>query len=198
MNTIRPAGNLGLGEGIFFEAEIPLSWEPLFEPPSETRLVGLNRANLGALQAMQFIDEYFPAEVEGSDQLDPDLARIEFKLNLLMDLFGRWLQANSMSPDSKWMRMNSQGVEWRSAEEAEIGSFGILSLYPEPKYPGAFQVYCQVIDRSVAEGGVSHTLVKFEGVASKVQNWIEKLVFRNHRRSIAYHKQQTSGICARG
>ena len=184
MNTITPARNVGLGEGIAFEAEIPLSWESLSEPPSETRLVGLNRGNLGALQAMQFIDEYFPAEVEGSDQLDPDLARIEFKLNLLMDLFGRWLQANSASPDSKWMRMNSRGVEWSGDESTEIGFIGILSLYPEPKYPGAIQLFSQVVDQAIGEDGVRHTVIEFQGVAPRVQNWIEKLVFRNHRRSI--------------
>jgi len=199
MNTMIPQSAL-LGEAVAFEANIPLLWQPLQMPLGDVQLMSLNRENIGALQTMQFIDEYFPGQVDDSDQLNGDLARIEFKLNLLMELFGKWLQANSVQPEQRWVKMHSRGLEWIEVvpliAPIPIGSFGILTLHLEPKYPGAIRLYAQVVDESPLPDEAFRLAVRFEGLAPNVQNWLDKIVFRFHRRTIAYRKQQTQRDCA--
>ena len=147
----------------------------------------LAERNLRVLQACDALEEH--GQTEKPDDESPhsaDIMRLDFKLNLLLDLAGQLLAAE---PAARAARRRSASTRWarpgkpprRSRRARTASSRSPCATWSCSREPAGGIV-----------GGAARgeTRVRFLGLGETVADHIEKLVFRRHRRKIAGSRQQ--------
>jgi hypothetical protein len=172
-----------LFEKIAYEDLLPVRWMAHPTAVDEVTARHMAERNVRVLQACDALEEY--GQHDKPDDESPhsaDLMRLDFKLNLLLDLAGQLL-ANSQSRVSpRPIRLNSLGATWKT-DEAPLtpGGHGILEV-------GIRDIVVQPLNlpgEVVASATPGEARVRFTQLGEVVADHIEKLVFRRHRRKIA-------------
>jgi hypothetical protein len=171
-----------------YEDMLPVRWRPQSETVSEVMAAqNLVERNLRVLQACDALEEH--GQLEKSDDESPhsaDLMRLDFKLNLLLDLVGQ-LMANSRPRASLVpIRFNAMGAMWKTDEPLALGTHGVLEITLRELVMQPLSLPAEVV--SGAQPGEAR--VRFLWLGETVADHIEKLVFRRHRRKIAGQRQQ--------
>ncbi|HHH36396.1 MAG TPA: hypothetical protein ENK48_06145 [Gammaproteobacteria bacterium] len=180
-----------LGEGLVYEDEVPLRFSELEAEIGQARLLSIQERNEEVLRAIAALDEHH-GEGGEEDALHhgQELARIESKLDLLLDMVSQMLTAQLAVPPSLPVRLSALGVQWRqSGPLPAAGRRLLLELYLHRKFLRPLILPGRVADVREEEGGGEVTVV-FEGMTEAVSNWLEKLIFRQHRRSVALARRQ--------
>lgn len=166
---------------------VPLRWVPLDRPLDADRAAAQAAHNLRLLQALAALEDFGPNEK--SDENSPhsaDLMRLEFKVNLLLDLVGQILVRAQPRPAPMPMRFNAHAAIWRAADPAPtVGEAGQLEIHLREALVEPLRLYGRVasvgIDRRVK--------VRFAPIGEPLADLIEKLAFRRHRRQVAGIRQ---------
>jgi Atypical PilZ domain, cyclic di-GMP receptor len=171
-----------------YEDLLPVRWRPQAETVSEVAAAQhLVERNLRVLQACDALEEH--GQLEKSDDESPhsaDLMRLDFKLNLLLDLAGQLLAASQPRVRPVHIRFNAMGATWQSDETLAPGSHGILEITLRDLVVQPLNLPAEV----VTGAPLGETRVRFLWLGETVADHIEKLVFRRHRRKIAGSRQQ--------
>lgn len=183
MNNQTPGS---LGEGVVYQDALPLRWRILTEPPDSATVAHWDGSNEKLLRLVSALDEYAPDPVEEHAGQGHELARLEFKTNLILELLGQLLRAQLSLPAAHAVRLNAHSIEWQAAdlESLEAGTLVAIGLYLNPAVPDALELCARI--RSVTRDDSQVRIVAdFQDVGESVQDLLEKLIFRHHRRSIA-------------
>lgn len=166
---------------------VPLRWAPLAKPADPDRVSSQIEQNLRLLQALAALEDNGP--VEKPDDKSPhgaDLLRLEFKVNLLLDLVGQILVKAQPRPPAIPMRFNAHGAIWRTHDpQLKAGEVGHFEVYLRD----ALVEPLRFLGRIASVGVDRRVKVKFEPVGQPVADLIEKLAFRRHRRQVAGARQ---------
>jgi len=150
------------------------------DAPSLARLAERNVAAMASIAAL----EERRAEAEDDGPVMQELARLDAKLNALVDLVGRALQpAGSLPPRSR-VRFNALGIVV-PAELLPAGRSLCVRLHPEA-CPGLVLELPATLERALDEG---QAFLAFEPLGEAHAAALERLVFRTHRRKIAEARQ---------
>lgn len=160
---------------------MPLEWEPLSAAPDPFRLSGLEEGNLLLLQACVAVEEH-PVR-EKNEEMTPlasELARLDFKLNLVVQLLGTLVATRSAAAPTP-MRFNATGASWqlRGAPPAR-GAKGILKIQLRSSLPQTLNLFAEIT--SVDERQVS---ARFLQLPEAVGELIQRLCFLQHRKQVA-------------
>lgn len=143
----------------------------------------LAERNLRLLQAYEALDEHGTGEK--ADETAPhsaELARLDFKLNLLLDLVGQLVSASHPRPIALPVRFNSLGASWQPAESPPSnGATGLLQIYLMEALVQPLTLPATVV--AIADSGLVRA--RFDLLGEPVADQLEKLAFRRHRRKIA-------------
>ena len=119
----------------------------------------------------------------------PTSARLDFKLNLLLDLAGQLLAASQPRAAA---RHRSASTPWARAcsttKPLAAGAHGILEVMLA-RHRRAAAATCR--RKSCRARRAGQTRVRFLSLGETVADHIEKLVFRRHRRKIAGARQHS-------
>jgi len=174
-----------LYDELALDASLPFAWRP----SAESLSLGQSRhveTNLRVLQACLALDD----QTSGDKGDDPapqaaDLARLEMKVNLLLDMVGRLLVQTQPRPQPLPLRFNARGASWKgqnvSTTAVSVGDKGVFEIYIHDSLVDPLRVLGRVM-RSTQDGTVE---VQFDRSSDAIVNLIDKLVFRRHRRRIA-------------
>ena len=175
-----------LGAGLIYEDVLPLGWRRLEGPPPAAQLAQLNLGNEAVLRAVTVLAEYRPETGEEHTWQAQELARLDFKLNLLLDLVGQILTRGLSLPPARPLRLGAQAVEWICplSEAPPSASHAVMSLYLPNAYGRALELPGRVAAVENLPAG-ARVRVVFIGLGEAVQELLDKLIFRHHRRSIA-------------
>ncbi len=174
-----------LAEGLIYEAELPLAWRPLAEALADSELVRRNDANELLLKAIGVLEEYRGEAEEAASGTQQELARLEFKVDLILDLISRMLVRQLQLPAAVACRLGAQGLAWLCRGELPpVGSMLQLELYLQPRYPSPLLLVGEVVGTE-AGGEASLVTVAFRDLSPVLEDALEKLIFRHHRRSVA-------------
>ena len=141
------------------------------------------------LQACDALEEF--GQLDKPDDESPhsaDLMRLDFKLNLLLDLASQLLAQSQPRVGPLAIRLNAMGASWKADSPPKPGEHGILEV-------GIRDVIVQPLNlpgESVA-ANPGEARVRFTALGEVVADHIEKLVFRRHRRKIAGSRQPRRG-----
>jgi hypothetical protein len=158
--------------------------EPLDPMPDRPALARLAERNLATLASIAAIEE---RRVESADDDNPvlqELARLDAKLNALVDIVNRLLAAPESLPVRNRLQFNALGALVPAALVPEA-DLVMLALHFDacPSLP--LELPSRVL-RGPAEGRI---FLAFEPCSEALGEALERLVFRHHRRKVAETRQ---------
>jgi len=178
-----------LGEGLVYEAELPLSWQAV-DQLAPSRIIRIDESNEELLHFIAVLEEHraeSPDEDAGVHV--HELERIEYKINLLLDMVARILARQLKMPELIAVRLSAIAIQWQAEKPPMVGSRLLMDIYLNPKFPQPLRLTGVVHETPPSPEGFN-TLVSFEHMSETVRSWLEKLIFRQHRRAIAHARQQ--------
>jgi hypothetical protein len=179
-----------LTQGLVYEDRLPLAWQVLDRPPDEKTLSLLNESNESFLKIFATLEDPHVPNPEGGDnyaEIQHELMRIDLKVNLLLDLVGQVLSRQFDIPERVPVRVGAQGMQWQGSRLPAIGDYIKIELFLYPRYPRPLELIGQAVSIQAQEACGSVT-VAFVGLSEAVEDWIEKIIFRHHRRRIAHRR----------
>lgn len=185
-----------LGEGVVYKDIIPLGWREITPEELEFTSLTMQDTNEEVLRSIATLDEFHidSQDEGGAHHAGSDLGRIECKINLLLDMVTRLVVRETAMPDAVPITLGAAGIEWSSPVPPKEGNLLELSLYLDHKYPRPFLAIGRVAGVEAVSDASEDFLVRlnFEMMSDAVQSALEKLIFRQHRRSIAQSRRASS------
>lgn len=173
-----------LGQGVLYETRMPLAWKSLKERPNDQQLLPLNDHNETVLRTVLSLEEVGGEHSDESAGSAQELVRLEAKINLMLNLVGQLLASQSAIPPKASVCLGAQSLEWSGAKVPGPGQWVLVEIYLHPSYP----LPLRLIGLAEAPSGNLNSpaaAITFSGLSDAVQDALEKLIFRHHRRAIA-------------
>jgi len=167
-----------------YEEVLPVNWRPLAGAVDATVAAGFVERNVRLLQALAAIEDHGVSDKP--EESGPDLTRLDFKINLLLDLVGQLLVANRPRPAAVAIRFNAQGAVWQApaplpqADRPGIAEIHLRDFLAEP---------LRLLGTLTTVSAAGEVTVRFNPVGEPVAELLERLIFRHHRRQVAGIRQ---------
>lgn len=179
MESADNAADHPLDQSLACEGDLALEWRDRHEPFTAAELERLNAANERALRLLTVLEEHH-ADAGEEPASGSDLARLEFKVNLVLELIGGWLAQQRHQPAPVPARLSARAVQWRlPAGAAPAGALGEVILYLHAALPCPLQL------PAVMHSAGEVVEARFDGLSETLVTLLEKTVFRRHRRQVA-------------
>ncbi|EHQ51976.1 MULTISPECIES: PilZ domain-containing protein [Ectothiorhodospira] len=168
---------------------LPLAMEPVDGIPPAEELARINEANESLLRVCAGMDDVQPRRIDDAGEVTQELLRIESKVNLLVEMVSLLLHAHARIPPPVPLRISAEGLGWVQPESLPPGQALCLSFYLCPQFPRPLTLYARVTSCEAAESGYDLSVL-FQGMSPALEDGIQKMVFRRHRRSIAQSRSR--------
>lgn len=177
--------------GLVYEDLIPLSWRRRSTGPDPAEILAIHQSNEQVLRCLTALDESRGETVdEEHGSLAHDISRLDFKINLLLDMMGRLLSRHVPVPEPAQVRIGATGLQWRSAAAAPARADTLaVELYLSRRFPSPIVLFGRVESVTPADEGGALVEMGFGEISEPVRNWLEKLIFRQHRRQVAHARR---------
>ncbi len=176
-------------EGISLFERLPFAWVAA-DLGDLTQLDHANHENARALQALAVYEEAprDPASDAGH-HTSPELLQLQVKVDVLLSLVGRLLADQGGLPARHSLVLRSQSVEWSGPDQtkAKPGDSGYAVIYANPVLALPLRLPARIVG-SVERSGNRWLQTRFERLTPAVAASLEKMVFRRHRRQVAFSK----------
>lgn len=167
-----------LDQGLAYEGDLALEWRDR-DASAAGHLERLNAANERALRLLAVLEEHH-SDTSEEQASGHDLARLEFKINLILELVGGWLAQQRHQPAPMAARLSSRAIRWRPlAAVPPVGTVGEAILYLHAALP--YPLRLPAVIHSAGEV----VEARFEGLSETLVELLEKTIFRRHRRQVA-------------
>jgi hypothetical protein len=170
-----------LYDELAYQDLLPVQWQPSAAERDRFELAGLEEANLLLLQACVAMEEH-PARDKNEDlgPLAGELARMDFKLSLVLQLLSRLVQREPM-PAPCPVQFNALGASWTPlGMPPALGSHGLLRIQLRSSLPQPLELPAEV---AALDGAT--VKVRFPHLSEAIAELIQRLAFLRHRRHIA-------------
>jgi len=160
---------------------LPVEWKPLPRELDRFELISIDESNTLLLQACIAVEEH-PARDKDEDlgPLAGELARLDFKLNLVLQLLGKLISPERISTPTS-IQFNAIGASWTAVGQMPaVGERGLLRLQLRSSLPQPLELPAEIL---YVEG--STVRVRFPELSDGNVALIQKLAFLRHRRDIA-------------
>jgi hypothetical protein len=172
---------------VTYEDRLPLAVQPGTDVAARELL---DERNCHVLDSLATLDERRPDSGDENAAVLQELARLDGKLNVLMDIVGRLLVPDHALPPRQLLRLNGLGAELPAAvlPPAAQRDDLLLSIHFE-----ACRALPLVLPVKFEQAFASeHVFVTFPALRPAVMERLEKLVFRQHRRKVAESRHSPS------
>ena len=123
--------------------------------------------------------------------ISQEVLRLDLKVNLLLDLVSQLIYKQLDIPATCMVTMSSSAIEWQSVDVPQPGQMVFVQAYIQHGTPKPLCFYGEAVsDQAEFESNIAR--VRYVGLAGSVQSWLDKLIFRHHRRAIAYEKSRNA------
>jgi hypothetical protein len=181
-----------LYEELAYQDVLPVLWRATPAPVDIAVVNSFADRNIRVLQACAAIEEHGGTSVEKADDSPhaADIQRLDFKINLLLDLVGQVLVMNRPRPPAVPIRFNALGAQWKgSAPLPEAGTHGVAEIYLRDCVAEPLRLIGRVTNVT-PDGQIK---ARFMPPGETIADLIEKLSFRRHRRKIAESRHPRRG-----
>lgn len=160
---------------------LPVVWEPLLRAPDAYRLASLEETNVLLLRACVAVEEH-PARDKHEDlhPLASELARLDFKLNLVLHLLATLVERETPGNPVP-VQFNALGASWQErGTPPALRSRGLLRIRLRGSLPQSLDLYAEITENQ--GGGMSAIFVSLPTVVGEL---IQQLCFLKHRTRVA-------------
>jgi hypothetical protein len=176
--------------GLVFEGHFPLTWRVIDSLPSPIDLEQDASANLETLRLISLLDTPLgEASEETPDTKSQDIARLDFKLNVLLELVGQLFVQQQIIPEARHLTLTPNTLNWQDDKKLTVGSLLHIELYCSMKYPRPLQLHGQVTDIAGQLTGWRIEMT-FQALGKVLEEALESFIFVHHRRAIAQRRRQ--------
>ncbi len=177
-----------LGDRIYCDDELGLAWRPVEQLPDEAVRARTNARNETVLRALAMLEERDASQQDDAERAE--LHRLEGKLDLVLELMSELVRERQGAVAPWSVRFNARGLCWDCDEAVPVvGALLAVDCYVLPPWPLPLRLYCRVAQVE-AGARLSRVCAEIEGLNRAVTDWLGKLVFRRHRRTIAQRRQR--------
>jgi len=174
-------------DGITFDDYLPIDWEVLSELPSEGEQHRHHRASEELLQNLLLRDEASSQESEEVEVAGggyESFKRLETRLDLLLNLLTEMMASNANLPAQHAVILGAHGLCVQTERDAvaclKKDVLLKIRIYLDPNFPRPLTLYTRLIDVQAKS-----FIVNFYPLEERLQDQLDKYVFRQHRRAIA-------------
>ncbi|MDN3575978.1 PilZ domain-containing protein [Chitinimonas viridis] len=124
------------------------------------------------------------------DEDGPDALRwqaLEARVDLTLQLLGQLLARGVPRPPVCSFQLSGETASWSMPAPPPLGEAGTLALYLSSRIPQPLQLPATVIAVEPMADGARVT-VTFNRLEPELQDWLDKTIFRRHRREIFERK----------
>lgn len=168
-----------LGSGVALEDRLPIRCQPV---PAHSDAFARQQANEEVLRVILSLDEIHRSELHEQDPaLAQELVRLESKVDLVLELVGQLLVRQLVMPEAVSLRVFSGRVEWEAPAAPPVGQPVLIELFICNRIPRALWLPATMM----AVPNPGWAAARFGDLGDNVQDQLEKLIFRHHRRRVA-------------
>jgi len=170
-----------------FTDNISVAWSGVDTTPSPAQLAKVNESNELFLRAVTVLGSAASDTTEDDSVVTGEIARLDLKVNMLLDLVSQLIYAQSDIPPRTEVTVGAESLAWSAKELPQPGSTVFMQVYIQHGTPKPLCFYGDIV--STAEehaNGIAR--VNYQGLSSATRGWLEKLIFRHHRREVAYQR----------
>ncbi len=177
--------------GLSFTENISISWKPIDYQPDDSHLASVNDSNEAFLRTVSAISEFSKDVSDDSPVISQEIARLDLKLILLLDLVGQLIYQQLDIPEISQVTISSNEITWLGEDVPVVGSTVFVQVYIQRGTPKPLSFYGEVVSSSedIGEGRIR---VSYIGLCGSAKAWLDKLIFRHHRREVAFKKSNKS------
>ncbi len=183
-----------LGRALVYSDEIPFEWSRLEDEPSPGRLATIHEGNERLLRHLASLDDHHhETDEEDLAGLGPGLARLEFKINILLEMVSHVLASQMSLPPRAAVRLGSETLVWSRQTDGEWPAPGqriMARLFINEQYPHPLQLP-GVVERVDTVG--DEVEMRYDPLPESLRDRLERMIFRRHRRLISQRHRQGRG-----
>jgi len=191
--------SLRAGAGMMYEGMLSLQLLPVAGLPSPNQLVVINEANDVLLNNLMLLEEKH--EIDDHDEIMQELRRQDTKIRMLMELLSMLLLQNQLLPAASLVRFSGTELSVPAAGLTHpAGSKVQCSLYIDTALPKPLVLFAESQGKHLEASGDGETATTpwldftLTGLSLPVQDNMEKLIFRHHRKIVALQRRQTATV----
>lgn len=177
--------------GLTFTDNITIDWELVDYPPDDARLAMVNESNEAFLRAVSAIGAFSGEASEDDVAISQEIARLDLKMNLLLDLVSQLIYKQLELPEKTRVTVSSSYIEWQGSQLPSPGVTVFVQAYIQHGTPKPLCFYGEVVSHQ-EDYDAGCARVCYLGLSGSAQSWLDKLIFRHHRREVAYRKSKSS------
>jgi hypothetical protein len=192
--------------------EIPIRWRILDHAISDGEWMTIHNDNIKLMEVLINGDDTVDIEQQRDKEVFKEIRKLDAKLNLMMSWLGRILWQEQEMPALQTVSLSAKGMlfhngAWNHRSKDALPNRGanelndrfnnltktpviaendelFMELFLEPRYPHPFTTLAKVFHVDSQNNG-QELLVRFIHMSEQNQQWLDKYVFRLHRRQVA-------------
>lgn len=182
------------GSSLFYEDRLPIKVECYNSEPPAGELLRVGQLNDEVLRSIMSLDEAVAAEKGDDKERQSELQRLEVKVNLMLDMLSELYAQSIEFPDLAPVKIGASQAYWLAgdseAQSMELGANIGLHVYLTRRYPRPLVLMGQVKQRIQSELGEAWIELQLLPMPQQTQNSLERFVFRQHRRLVAFSRRK--------
>jgi hypothetical protein len=180
-----------LGEALAYQDYLPVSWQLPEAELDPARFLALNEHNEEILLNILRLEKHYSDLVDDdTDRFATELAHVDFKLNLLLDLMVQVFSQQLNIPPECGVSLTSSRLQWNSTQAPQLGDELIVEMYLSRRFPRPLKVYGRISSVEMLEKGGFKIILDFGQLSLPVQNLLERFIFLKHRRMVASTRRE--------
>lgn len=179
-------------QGVSYSADLPLRWTPLgrLQPSQEEQWQHHGVTLLRALSVIEM--PLSELDRDPSSAAGKAMERLEAKLDLSLSLMMQLVRQQAGLPLPCPVTLRAKSVEWIDENPPESGQLLLISLHISPKLPQALALPAAVAAVEAAGKGF-RVRADFTRLNEEMVEWLERTLFRFHRRGIQQSHSRQHG-----
>jgi hypothetical protein len=176
---------------LVYEDILPVVFAREQNPPDAAMLSRFNFNNRQVLEAVAALEEHAVESDEDEGASSEAIARLNLKINLLLNMVGQLLAERGGLPEPAPVRLGSHSIAFVPGGAAPAsGEAGAVSVYLDASPAAPLKFAGNVVAVRAIDGRPMVELT-YSGMDDGVREALEKLIFRHHRRAIAAANRAT-------
>lgn len=148
-------------------------------------------AAIRVLQTAAALGEKPPVISEDAIGLELEVARLQQKTQLLIELLAVALGRQSTRPEPQLLSFGSESCEWLNAENPGLGAEGMLVIWLHPAAPEPLEWPAEIVEATPGPTGYQLN-ARLYALGAPAQVALERHIFLLHRRAVAEAKAHRS------
>lgn len=170
--------------GVACEAPLALRWAQI-GPLTDAEFLSMALSNEERLRVINGIDEFQVESEEDVMEIAVQLQRLEFKINLALDMLSELLLGRAAVPSPTMVSLSPTHLIWHASPAPTVSQYLRADLFLHRRYPFPISLTGKV---AAVEG--DRVELTLDPQPDSVKLLLEKFIFRCHRRQIARLRQR--------